>query len=376
MTWQRQTKRSGELQLSLSALCGENSGHVMIYENVNKEVETPALKLGTSLRFLYPTGPQSYEQFKRALAALPPGGFIERPMGAFDTATQARNLLEIAAAANAAGMDSLLFGDNHAVPAAFANSFSPVPTVARLLGVTGAMQVGVVLLAPFYAPIVLAEQIGTLAAFAQAPLIVTLANGGRALAFDAFGMKMSSRAERLEELTTVLRMLLAGERVNYRGRFISLDGVQVSPLPRMPVEIWIAGTVPAAAARAGAIGDGWLSGQNSSDADVAAQLDVYREATAKSGRPMRAVLRRDIFVAETDAAAHAEVDKVLAEGYRGTGKTELLVGSAESVVERLHGYRALGFDEVMVRHITGDHALMLRSFALIGERVVPVIHRF
>ena len=43
------------------------------------------MKLGTSLRFLYPTGPQTYERFKEALAALPPGGFIERPMGAFET---------------------------------------------------------------------------------------------------------------------------------------------------------------------------------------------------------------------------------------------------------------------------------------------------
>ena len=88
---------------------------------------------------------------------------------------------------------------------------------------------------------------------------------------------------------------------------------------------------------------------------------------------MRAVLRRDIFVADTDAAAHAEVDKVLAEGYRGTGKAELLVGSAQTVIERLAQCRALGFDEVMVRHITGDHALMLRSFELIGERVMPAI---
>lgn len=333
------------------------------------------MKLGTSLRFLFPTGPQSYELFKRALATMPPGGFIERPMGAFDTAQQARNFLEIAAAANAAGMDTLLFGDNHAVPPAFANSFAPVPSVARLLGVTGAMQVGMVLLAPFYSPIVLAEQIGTLAGFAPAPLIVTLANGGRAQAFDAFGIKMSSRAGRLEELATVLRALLAGERVSFKGRYITLDGVQISPLPRVPVEIWIAGTVRAAAARAGTIGDGWLSGQNSSDTEVAAQLDVYREAAAKSGRPVRAVLRRDIFVADTDAAAHAEVDKVLAEGYRGTGKAELLVGAPESVVERLRECRAHGFDEVMVRHITGDHAMMLRSFELIGEHVMPAIRQ-
>ena len=85
------------------------------------------------------------------------------------------------------------------------------------------------------------------------------------------------------------------------------------------------------------------------------------------------MLRRDIFVADTDAAAHAEVDRVLAEGYRGTGKAELLVGSPATVVERLRHYRGLGFEDVMVRHVTGDHQRMLRSFALIGELVMPAI---
>jgi alkanesulfonate monooxygenase SsuD/methylene tetrahydromethanopterin reductase-like flavin-dependent oxidoreductase (luciferase family) len=331
------------------------------------------MRLGTSLRFLFPNGPHTYEIFKRALATMPPGGFIERPMGAYDTQTQARNLLEVAAAARDAGLDGLLVGDNHAVTHAFANSFAPVATLARLSAVTGSMPIGMVLLAPFYEPIVLAEQIGTLAAFADAPLIVVLANGGRADAFKAFGMPMSSRARRTEELAIVLRALLAGERVTHGGRHLSLDGVQVSPRPRVPVEIWIAGTVPAAVERAGALGDGWLTGQNCSDDEVARQLDVYRESAAKSGRPTRAVLRRDIFVAATDAAAHAEVDRVLAEGYRGTGKAELLVGSPAAVVERLAHYRALGFEEVMVRHVTGDHRLMLESFRLIGERVMPAI---
>ncbi len=99
---------------------------------------------------------------------------------------------------------------------------------------------------------------------------------------------------------------------------------------------------------------------------------IARRPPDPAGRS-RAVLRRDIFVADSDAAAHAEVDKVLAEGYRGTGKAELLVGSAAAVVDRLGRYRDMGFDEVMVRHITGDHALMLRSFELIGDRVMPAI---
>ena len=215
-----------------------------------------AMKLGTSLRFLYPTGAHTHALFKQVLATMPPGAFIERPLGATDTGEQARNVLEIAAAARAAGLDGLLYGDNHAVPAAFANSFAPIPTLARLMAVTGEMPLGVVLLAPFYHPIVLAEQIGTLAAFATSPLIVTLANGGRAQAFEAFGIPMSSRAARLEELVAIVRALLAGERVTFHGKHFHLDGVSVSPLPRVPVSIWIAGTVPAAAERAGRIGDG------------------------------------------------------------------------------------------------------------------------
>src|SRR5712692_4179570 len=136
------------------------------------------VKLGTSVRFLFPTGPQTYTQFKQILDSMPPGTFIERPMGAFDTAEQARNLLEVAAAARAAGRDGLLFGDNSAISPAFANNVAPVPAIARLMAVTGEMPVGMVLLAPFYQPIVLAEQIGTLAAFAQAPLLVALATCG------------------------------------------------------------------------------------------------------------------------------------------------------------------------------------------------------
>jgi len=331
------------------------------------------MKLGTSLRFIYPTSPETYQRFKEILAALPPGGFIERPMGAFDTPEQAKNVLEVAAAARSAGLDGVLFGDNHAIPHSYANCFSPVPSLARLMAVTGEMPVGMVLLAPFYQPIVLAEQIGTLAAFAEAPLYIVLANGGRTQTFEAFGIDMRSRATRLEELAIVLRGLLAGERVTFKGRYLTLDGVRISPRPRVPVEIWLAGTVPAAVARAGTLGDGWLTGQNTPDGELAAQLDVYREAATRAGRPVRAVLRRDIYVAETDAAAHAEVDRVLAEGYRGTGKAELLVGSPAAVLDRLRHYRALGFEEVMVRHVVGDHQQMLRSFELIGGHVMPAI---
>jgi len=67
------------------------------------------------------------------------------------------------------------------------------------------------------------------------------------------------------------------------------------------------------------------------------------------------------------------VGAILADGYRGTGFDQLLVGGADTIVERLARYRDMGFDFVMVRHIVGDHRLMLRSFERIGRDVMPRI---
>ncbi len=331
------------------------------------------MKLGTSLRFLFPTSPATHERFRGLLAAMPKGAFIERPMGAYSPDEQARNLMEVASAARAAGLDALLTGDSHAANPDYAAAFSPLPTVARLMSVTGTMPVGVVLLAPFYHPFLLAEQIGTLAAFAEAALIVTFVLGGRPQQFQAFGMEEQSRVGRLEEAVTVVRALLSGERVTHRGRYYTLDGATISPRPRVPVEIWIGGTVPASAERAGRLGDAWLTGQNAADEDLLRQLELYREAAERSGRPARPVLRRDVYVGESDEEARAVVGSILAEGYRGTAFDQLLVGSADTVVQSLRSYRTMGFDYVMVRHIVGDHQLMLRSFERIGRDVMPRI---
>lgn len=331
------------------------------------------MKLGTSVRFLFPTSPATHERFRSILASMPKGAFIERPMGAYSADEQARNLMEVAAAARAAGLDALLTGDSHSASAAYAATFSPLPTVARLMSVTGAMPVGVVLLAPFYHPLLLAEQIGTLAAFAEGPLIITFVLGGRPQQFQAFGMDERSRVGRLEEVVPVVRALLGGERVTHRGRYHTLEGATISPLPRVPVEIWLGGTVAASAERAGRLGDAWLTGQNATGDDLQRQLDVYQRAAARAGRRARPVLRRDIYVGESDEEARAIVGAILAEGYRGTGLDQLLVGGADAVVEDLRRYRRMGFDAAMVRHIVGDHQLMLRSFERIGRAVMPRI---
>ena len=61
----------------------------------------------------------------------------------------------------------------------------------------------------------------------------------------------------------------------------------------------------------------------------------------------------------TGDAAHAEVDKVLAEGYRGTGKEELLVGAPEAVVERLRAAEKIVRVEIAADEIGVGHEVMV-----------------
>ncbi len=330
------------------------------------------MKIGTSLRFLFPAGPQTTGIYQSLAAAAPAGAFLERPMGAFDVAEQAANLIEVAAAARQAGLWCLLVGDNHAIPPGYANMFQPVPTISRLSAETGSMTVGMVLLAPFYHPLLLAEQVATLGAFVNAPIVVTFAAGGVARAFQSFGYTLRSRGSRAEEMVPVVRSLLAGETVTATGRSFAVDGATISPRPLHPAEIWIAGTNEITVERAGRIGDAWLTAQNATDDELAAQLDLYRRTAVAHGRRVQPVLRRDIHLAATDAEARAHIDPILAEGYRGLGYDRLLVGSPDTVVANLRRYESMGFDHVLVRHITGDHRAMLDSFQLLGHVVTAL----
>jgi alkanesulfonate monooxygenase SsuD/methylene tetrahydromethanopterin reductase-like flavin-dependent oxidoreductase (luciferase family) len=310
--------------------------------------------------------------YQSLVAALPPDAFVERPMGPDDLTLQAQNLVEVARAARASNLWGLLVGDNHAIPPQYANLFQPVPTLARLSAETGPMMVGMVLLAPFYHPLLLAEQIATLAAFVDAPVVVTFASGGAAQTFDRFGYRMQSRGARSEEMIPVVRALLAGETVTAKGRSFEVVEATISPRPRHLTEIWIAGTNDITVERAGRLGDGWLTAQNATAAVLAEQLELYRRTAETYGRPRRPVLRRDVHVAPTDTEARAHVDPILEQGYRGLDYERLLVGSPDTVIARLRQYEAMGFDHVMVRHITGDHDAMIRSFALLGDVVSAV----
>jgi hypothetical protein len=73
-------------------------------------------------------------------------------------------------------------------------------------------------------------------------------------------------------------------------------------------------------------------------------------------------IRRDIYVSESTADAD-EVQKVLATGYGGIPAAALVAGSVQSVAAQFAELAALGYTDVIVRHLANDQTKVLGSLA-------------
>jgi alkanesulfonate monooxygenase SsuD/methylene tetrahydromethanopterin reductase-like flavin-dependent oxidoreductase (luciferase family) len=327
--------------------------------------------LGASLRSVYPTdsGPFAYQ---RADKNVPPGGFLETAPDEFRPTNQANRFIALAHAIRDADLDLLLVGDRHAAPV---NAFAPVPLIARLQGDIGRVPLGCVFLAPFHHPVVLAEQLGTLAAFHSGPFTATFTIGDTEEQFSAFGMALKSRTVRTDEVVEIVRRLLAGETVSFAGRYHRLENVAIGPLPETPIRIWVGGRRGAAVERAGRLGDAWVTDTRTPQAELVVELRRYQDAAVQHNRPVHAVVRRNVFLAETDREAHELVGQILRDSYRGLDAENVLVGSPQTVTEQLLALGALGFDMTVVRHLAGDHERTLASIGMLGSEVLPALRR-
>ena len=84
-----------------------------------------------------------------------------------DVRTGAQWMVERARAASDAGLDSLFVGDHHNVPVPY---YQNVPMLGRLLAEWDDRPAGALFLLPLWHPVLLAEQIGTLASIAAGPV--------------------------------------------------------------------------------------------------------------------------------------------------------------------------------------------------------------
>jgi alkanesulfonate monooxygenase SsuD/methylene tetrahydromethanopterin reductase-like flavin-dependent oxidoreductase (luciferase family) len=276
----------------------------------------------------------------------------------------ARWMIERAAAARKADLDSLFVGDHHATPGKY---YQNVPMLGRLLAEWSDKPAGCLFLLPLWNPVLVAEQVGTLAAIMRGRFIFQCGLGEDDAQFRAMGTSIKSRVAAFEESLSALRRLWAGETVTASGIF-SFDSARVALKPAEPVEVWIGATAPPAIDRAARLGDAWLASPGLTIEVAREKIAYYRDRCKAHGRtPSAIAIRRDVYVGESSDEAKRTLDAAVAKGYRGFDPKALIAGTVPQVAERFRALGAMGFTDVIVRHLTNDHAKVLGSFARLGE---------
>ena len=275
-----------------------------------------------------------------------------------DARTGGRWLIERAAAAREAGLDSLFVGDHHSTaPMVY---FQNVPVLGRVLAEWGDKPAGALFLLPLWHPVLLAEQIGTLAALHEGPFVMQCAIGPDDNQFPAFGVDVGHRPSRFEESLDILRRLWAGETVSSEGRWQIRDA-RISPLPPDGVDVWIGAVARKAMDRAARLGDGWLASPGLTPQQAAARSAEWHERRQihASQDPGVVAIRRDVYVGESDEEAEETTKAVVEGGYRGIDPSALTIGSPETVAANFRELEEAGYTDVIVRNLmpTQEHAV-------------------
>ena len=282
-----------------------------------------------------------------------------------DARQGARWMIERAAAAHRAGLASLFIGDQHVSPSPY---YQNTPMLGRLLAEWGERPAGCLFLLPLWHPVLVAEQIGTLAAIAQGPFVMQCGLGWGEDRFAAMGANFRTRPSAFEEALDIVRRLLAGETVNSSRRF-QITGASLALRPAEPVEVWIGASAPPAIDRAARLAEGWIASPSLTDQEARAQADTYRERCVAHGRqPGAIVLRRDVYVGESSSEAQAVLQRALSQSYRGMPAEVLIAGSVDQVAARFRTFAEFGYTDILVRHLINEQSKVLGSL----ERLAAV----
>lgn len=281
-----------------------------------------------------------------------------------DVRDGARRMIERAKAAAGAELDSLFVGDHHASPTPY---YQNNPILGRALAEWHDAPAGALYLLPLRHPVLLAEEIATLATMMPQRFIMQCAIGYGDHEFAALGVNPKHRPSRFEESLEIMRRLWADETVSHHGRW-QFDEARISPTPPEAVEVWIASSAKPAIERAARLGDGWLAAPRLTLDEAKTDLDYYFSCCEKLQRERGvAAIRRDIFIGETMAEAEEIGGKIVAAGYRGFAPGVAIVGDVAYVADAFRELGAMGYTDIITRNLVPDQAHALASIGRLKQ---------
>jgi len=291
--------------------------------------------------------------------------------GQVDTA----RLLETAGRAEAAGFDGVYVGDHLLHPRPLLEALI---TLAAVAATTKRVDIGTcVMLAALRQPLWLARQLGTLACFAPGRLRIGIGVGGEyKLEFEAIGVPLAERGQRVAEILRLVKGLLSGEPIPGLGE--GATKARIEPVPRHPVPFLLAGWKEVALERAAALADGWIGYLLSAESFARRRHFLQQRRAELGGAPfitgMLLPVHLDRRLEGAQLRAAEAWGRITENGV--TFPPRLFVaGPPAAIVEQLHRYWEAGCSE-MVLSLVDQGVGFLDQLDLLATEVLPRLRGF
>jgi 5,10-methylenetetrahydromethanopterin reductase len=218
-------------------------------------------------------------------------------------ATSPQRCVELARAAEAAGFASLWFAENP-----FQRGVLPAASACAMA--TSRMTIGVGVTIPYYRhPTLAAMEFAALDELSGGRAILGLGSGLKG-AVARMGLADDRPIAALHDAVAIVRGMLGGETVSYRGKIFSAEGARLGvAAPRRDLPIYLAAMGPQALRLAGRVADGVLISNMVPLAHAAALIPIARDAAEAAGRPALAFVQYVLCSARSDRGMAREAVK-------------------------------------------------------------------
>jgi alkanesulfonate monooxygenase SsuD/methylene tetrahydromethanopterin reductase-like flavin-dependent oxidoreductase (luciferase family) len=308
-----------------------------------------------------------------------------------------REALDEVTRAEALGFDSVWMEEHHSVT----NHYwpSPLTVLAGFATRTSRMMLGTdILVAAFYHPARLAEDVALLDVMSGGRMTLGIAIGYKPDEFALYGVDLARRGARFEEQLAIVKGLWTQERVSVRGAFYTVEGrLEPRPVTKPHPPVWIGGWGDLTLRRAATLADNWIPGPT---ADLARLLAGQRQIIAHraaAGLPPITdwPLTRDLIIADTDRRARELAEEHIMVAYRreyaggwrhpfidASIATDLdrlmadrfIIGGPEQCVAQIRRFvEQYGMTHLICRTFFPGmaHAHIMRELELLAKEVMP-----
>jgi alkanesulfonate monooxygenase SsuD/methylene tetrahydromethanopterin reductase-like flavin-dependent oxidoreductase (luciferase family) len=270
----------------------------------------------------------------------------------------------MARAAEEVGFDSIWMGDHLLYRGDDARERGPWDAWALLAGLaasTQRVQLGpLVACTAFHPPGLIARMAGALAEVSGGRFVLGLGAGWNEEEFRAFGLPYDHRVSRFEESFSIIRRLLAGERVTLAGKYHQAEDAVLLPAPAAPPPLMIGSNGPRMLSIAlphVQLWNTWFEDFGNTPEGFAELNERISAAAHEAGREPSEI--------ERSACVYISLDDSAPER---TPDAPPLEGSMDRIASRLSEFAEAGADEL----ILVVNPITERSIRDLGEALAPV----